>query len=215
MSRVTSLIMLGAQLLALALTFSRAGIGASLLAMGLFYILSAPTMHIRLSRLFALSLIFAGLFMGIPASGLTELNPQRFSFDVNLRDEAWKPLLQSIWANPVHGVGFGGSYEVLLEPLGLEISGHSAHLQTIAELGFIGYALFLAIAFLPIIFARSQLRSCRDDQHGVIIAAFSICSALLIHQLFEGSLLRYGFHTLFWAYLLFLLVHPAWEERKI
>lgn len=197
------------QFIALVLTFSRAGIGATLLALAAYYYLSAPYFAIKLKR-FLFGLAVAGVVAGgIFMLGLDKLDSQRFSIDLNRRDEAWDLLINAFKESPFLGVGFGLSYESVLEPYGLEITSHNAHLHILSEIGILGYCLFLILWLFPL---RKSLIEFRDvlvkEQRFTLIVGASLLVSLFAHQFFESSLLRYGFHTLFWGYLLFVVVHP-------
>jgi len=198
------------QLLGLVFTFSRTGIAATLFALAAYLHWTAPSIASKLKRSI-LGLTLVGAIVGGVLTLQTELlRVERFSLDLNLRDLIWGSLMESIMERPILGIGFGTSYEAILEPRGIDFTGHSAHLQTLAEVGIIGYVLVLAIWLfvLGVALKRSRNTASKERRLTLVVIA-SILASLFIHQLFEGSLLRYGFHTLFWGYLLVMAVHPG------
>lgn len=191
---------------ALILTFSRAGIVANLISLGLL-------LYFAGRRFRKWCFLFLSILIVI-AAGILFTNfyaPMRiakFSLDLNLRELAWMPLWVSICNHPFSGVGFGVSYEGILELLGIPITAHNIFLAILSEVGLIGFFVFIFLWILPICSGLRKLRSSSQPTRFVLATSLSICCALLFHQAFEGSVLRYGFHTLIWAYLLTLMLHP-------
>lgn len=190
---------------ALILTFSRAGSLAVLISLGLLWLFSASNRRVRKKRalvfgLFGLGLIFL-------AVSLYPTAPRRFSVDLNLRALAWAPLWAYIHTNPVLGAGFGVSYEAILEPAGVQITAHNAFLAILSELGVPGLLLFLSVWLFSMWHAWKNLRYSSPPLRLILTTSLGISVALFFHQIFEGSILRYGFHTLIWAYLLASMVH--------
>jgi O-antigen ligase len=198
------------QLITLFLTFSRAGISATVLSLLLFMWFSGSRRGLGLSILCSLAII-GTVFLIRPSF----LELQRFSFDLNLRQLAWQPLWEYIRNNPFGGVGFGVSYEALLEPAGVGITAHNAFLAIWSEVGILGLVLFLGLWSFPLYFAKKLLPLAKDEDRLVLSSTLALTLSLFIHQFLEASILRYGFHTLFWVYLLALMVHPKWERVHV
>ena len=191
------------QLITLTLTFSRAGIFLTVLSLLLFLWFSGSRRGLAWSFLCLLA-ITGIVFLIWPSV----LEFQRFSFDLNLRQLAWQPLWEYIRNNPFSGVGFGVSYEALLEPAGVEITAHNAFLAIWSEVGILGLILWLCLWLFPVYFAKKFLPLAIGEARLALSTALALTLSLLVHQFFEASILRYGFHTLLWAYLLALMVHP-------
>jgi len=206
--------MILSQIFAIGLTFSRAGIGTFLIAVIIYYVLLASKTLVRIGRFIVVVLILGGFLYFIFFSGIIKYNIQRFSLDLNFRELAWDFLIENIKAKPFLGMGYGMSTGVISITSNIRVlGGHNIHLQTVAELGFIGYAFLLIFWFIPIIIALKQLKKFKDGKRQIIVAALAICMAFFFHQFFEGSLLRTNFITSIWVYLIFLLVSPAWNDK--
>lgn len=198
------------QLTALIFTFSRAGILAAVLSLLLFLWFSGSRRGLAWSIL-CLFAIIGTVFLIRPSF----LDLRRFSFDLNLRQLAWQPLWEYIRNNPFIGVGFGVSYEALLEPAGVELTAHNAFLAIWSEIGILGFILWLCLWLFPVYFAKRFLPSASGEARLVLSTVLALTLSLLIHQFFEASILRYGFHTLFWVYSLALMVHPKREREHL
>jgi len=197
---------------ALILTFSRAGISATLVSLVLLWYFSGSKHRSRKRRTFILGFLVLSLVSVLVLHPFRLPQSERLSVDLNLRELAWAPLWASIRNNPMLGVGFGVSYEAILEPEGLEFGAHNAFLAIMSELGLPGFSLFLLLWLIPIWYARRKLQFAPSPTRLVLATCLAISLALIPHQAFEGSILRYGFHTLLWVYLLCLMVHPVLER---
>jgi len=208
------------QVLALLLTFSRAGILATVLSLAMLWYLSrsqGPASRGWRQIIWiaaAMALLGAGLaIFCVYGDGLTSIaglyHPARLSLDLNLRELAWRPLWQTILERPLMGVGFGVSSEAVLLPEGVQIVAHNTFLAVASEVGILGLLTFLVLWFLPLFVGTRRLRHRTGTERTVLATCVAIATGLVIHQVFEGTILRYGFHTLFWMYLLALMVHPA------
>lgn len=210
--KIIGIILLISQLFAIVLTFSRAGIGSFLISSSLYYFLSTKKTKSRITYIVILILILGVLYYSINLSGIVKYNSERLSLDINFRDLVWRPLIVSINVKPFIGLGFGISTEAIIKSANIAIlGGHNFHLQTIAELGLIGYSLLLVLWIIPIIVGLKKIRKFEGNKLKIFGAALAICISFFPHQLFETLLLRGNFFTLIWIYLLFLLVNPAWE----
>jgi len=198
---------------ALILTFSRAGISAALVSLVLLWYFAGGKYRLRKRRAFILGFLVLSL-----VSVLLVLQPfrllqsKRLSVDLNRRELMWASLLASIRNNPMLGVGFGVSYEAILEPEGLELSAHNAFLAIMSELGLLGFSLFLLLWLIPMWYARRKLQFVPLPKRLILVTCLAISLALIPHQIFVCSILRYNFHTLLWVYLLSLMVHPVLER---
>lgn len=197
------------QVVALVMTFSRAGIAATFLVVFTYYYLYSKNYVSKIKVVFVGLLCISITVSGIFIFGSDMLNNQRFSLDLNGREEAWIVLMNSFKEYALFGIGFGVSYETILEKEGLEISSHNAHLQILTETGLIGYCLVLFLWLFPIIKGLIDIRFVSiKEQRITIIVIVSLLISLFVHQFFEGNILRYDFYTLFWIYLICVLMHP-------
>lgn len=197
------------QMCALSLTFSRAGILATLLALAIVWCLSADKQRTRLKRSLTVGLAtLCGVLL------LTLLLPRlsrydsHFTFDLNLRELVWLYAWEQIQVDPFLGVGFGVSREAVLKPKGIDINTHNVFLALWSEVGIVGLSIFIWMWLFPVWYARKVLKHASKNIRLIISVCLAIVLALLPHQLFEECLLRYGFHTIMWVYLLALMVHP-------
>ncbi len=123
--------------------------------------------------------------------------------------------------SPLGGVGFGISYETVLEDAGLTIGAHNLFLGLLSELGIIGFLLFMMLWLLGFLGSYRAIKNIKKSREHtrydeVIIANYiiSLLMGLLIHQCFEFGLLRYGFFTLYWTYLVSMSLNPAFAGIK-
>lgn len=199
----------GIEFSTLILTFSRAGFFATLIALMVYLFGSTLRAFQRVKRLGILFFITIGLFTYAVYGPLDITNSKRFSTDTNEREQAWALLTESIETRPLTGVGFGVSNEVILEQAGVDFNAHNTHLQIFSEVGLFGYLILLMILFLAFWSSLSAIRRCSNSEIRYRLAVvIALLIAIFFHQFFEASILKPGFVSLFWAYLLFLAVHP-------
>lgn len=200
----------------LLITFSRTGFTVVFLSSLIYLFFSMKKTYSRV-LFFVLSLLLVFfILMGVVV--LQDFyDSERFVFDLNDRDNAWLPLVESVRNNFLLGVGFGVSSESILSVQGVEISGHNAHLQLLSELGmlgYIGFTFFWLPAFLMVL-----VKLLRDRLEKNIREILSVSSAIvisvMIHQMFEGSLLRYSYLTILWFFIFFLMVRVGFSKRVI
>lgn len=197
------------QICALALTFSRAGISATLLALAIVWCLSADKRRKKVKRILSVGLatLCAVLLLTLLLPKLSQYDLP-FSLDLRLRELAWLATWEQIQVNPFLGVGFGVAYEAVLTPEGIDIGVHNIFLTLWSEVGIVGLSIFIWMWLFPVWYAWKVLKHASKNIRLIISVCLAIVLALLPHQLFEGQLLRYGFHTIMWVYLLALMVHP-------
>jgi len=222
LSRFKFILLFGVQVIALLLTFSRAGIGTTIITMGLLYVLSARKRSRQLRRTAVLFLLlFVSIFI---LSYLVELSPalqNRLKVGLNERGAAWYLAWNEFIQRPLTGVGFGISYEAILEDAGLAITMHNLFLGLLSELGIIGFMLVLNIWLLGFIGsyymvknAKKIYNNTRYDKTVVCGFIISVLTGLVVYQFFEFGLLRYGFSTLYWAYLVGISLNPVFTTMK-
>lgn len=221
LSRLFFIFIIGIQLLALILTFSRTGIGISLMTLILSYVLTAKQPLVKCVKTIHVCIIAFGIIIVLmqftPTSISNGIN-NRLSVGLNARDGAWVPLIASISEKPLSGVGFGVSSEAILEPANIDIGAHNAHLAVLAEVGFVGYVILLGIWVSGIYLGvKLGLRKHLDGRARIACVTIAVLLAgLLTHQVFETSVLRFGAQHWFWLYLIATAVtlYGTYESRS-
>ncbi len=192
-----------------AVTLSRAPFGGFMIALGAMYVLGGRGGTKMLLR--ALSILGAGLVFGV-LMGQTLISSGAARLDAGLssRGEAWSALLAGFIDNPLMGVGFGVSAETLLHGNTEVGSSHSLYFMLLAELGLVGFVVYLALWMLVVI--RSLQFALRGN--AAAAAVFSINIGLGLVQVFETSILRFSFLHYVWFFLAFWLLSSDSEEVK-
>lgn len=214
--------LLSVQILGLILTFSRAGIGTTAIIMGLLYVISARTTSRQVKRIAVLViLLLASVFV---LSCLIELSPvveNRLMAGLNERGSAWCLLWNEIIERPLTGVGFGISYEDILEDAGLDIGAHNLFLGLLSEFGIVGFVLVLIIWIFGLLGSyytvKNAKTNCINRRHDeTVIGAFiaSVLTGLVVHQFFEFGLFRYSFLMLYWTYLVGISLNPVFSTMQ-
>jgi len=154
-------------------------------------------------------------FVPVHADGQSFLE-KRLSLGLNGRDRIWKPVIEQISATPLFGTGFGTATEAILRPRGIEHTVHSSHLQILAELGIVGYALFLITFF---IFGGFALRAIRKAPsfavQNVGAITFALAFGFFVHDFLESVIVLWGPFTLLTGYAMFTLLHPRVMEEVV
>ena len=195
-------LLLFVMVLALAMTFSRSGWSAALLAVGLFLGLTAALRRLRSLYLFdaarvaillvAVLLLVVGIlapFIGARVSGTT---PHEQA--VTLREDYAREAVNMIGSEPVFGVGLGGyvgafaerrpdAPEWMLQPV------HNMTLLIAAEAGLPAMALLVSFFVLLIITTLRRLRETHDPTIALSEAfAVSLAVAVLMFSLTDHLL---------------------------
>lgn len=116
------------------------------------------------------------------------------------RSDIWAYLIPYFNQNPILGHGFGGFYtDIIREGLGTS-SGHNGYLDTLIEIGFVGYVI-LCLFFL-ISAVRAQKFLAQDFHWGCLWFCFVLMA--VIHNIAESS--TTSFLGLLPTMLLFMLI---------
>lgn len=206
-----------AQVVALALTFSRAGIGAAMLMYILFCIFSQKRTVSRiagsLAAVFVLALVVLVLIPFTPQSVYSSIE-ERVDVGVNARDQAWKPIFNKIGEKPM-GIGFAVVNEVILKPIKWEIGPHSTHLTVLSEVGLMGYTVFIVLwlygAGLGLCPGLQKNRG--SGESSITLSAGVLLLSLLFHQCFEDGLMRICALHFIWVYL--IAVAAVFSSKKM
>lgn len=192
-----------------AITLSRAAFGGFMVALGSMYVLGGSNVTKMLLR--AVGICTAVIAVGIVgAQTLISSGAARLDAGLNARGEAWSSLLTGFINSPLEGVGFGVSAEALLHGSTEVGSAHSLYFMLLAELGLVGFFIFLALWMFVVI------KSLRLALMGSAAAAavFSINIGLILIQAFEASMLRFSFLHYIWFFLAFWMLSSESAEEE-
>lgn len=204
------LVLGGIQGLALLLTFSRAGIGCTVIAVALYFLFTARGGHTKIIRISLVAVIVLVLLFFLLGFVSQELEGAFFerTTALSLREFSWGLVWQSFLERPFTGVGYGVSFERILEPAGIVRRTHNAHLGVLSEMGLAGYVLFLALWLLGMLQGLFRAQRFAGSAGAALAVSFALLAVLLLHQFFENLIPRFGFHTIYWTYFLALATHP-------
>lgn len=209
LSSVTCLCILLVLFGSFGLTLSRAAFGGFMVALGFMYILGGHNGTQILLR--ALGMFVAVVILGVAVGqAVISSGAARLEVGLNSREEAWSSLLAGFIDNPLEGVGFGVSAEALLNGNTGVGSAHSLYFMLLAELGSVGFILFLGLWMFVII--KSLRLALRGSSAAA--AVFSINIGLVLIQAFEASMLRFSLLHYIWFFLAFWMLssEPTEEE---
>lgn len=204
--KIKSISIFAVQFIALIFTFSRAGIGVTIIMLSLFIVLYRRQMFSRVfkivSIIFLAGIISVFIYILLPDFMLRGISG-RIATGLNVRDQLWFPLLLSIADKPLTGVGFGVSQEVILLPRGFDLGAHNAHLAIISEIGVLGYFLliFVWVNGMLLCFRLNNKTIQRKTKTAFLLIGV-LLFGIFIHQFVEGSVFRFGARHLLWVYLL-------------
>jgi O-antigen ligase len=185
------------------LTFSRAGIAATIFACAVVLIVMRTPRKVGIR--FAVATIVATVILAVVAvkSGLP---PRYFSLDqvpqqadhLGNRQMLWKAALDLWKTSPIVGVG-AGNYELDLPRVGLlDVRTHanSIYLQSLAEGGIVMFAATLAMfVTIIVILARSAIR------RPIVVGMLAATAALAAHQIFDDLFFFPKVGSMFWLTL--------------
>lgn len=193
------------QIISLILTQSRGAIITALIMLVLFLLLTNRKI-LKLIICGTLTIFLIYMYYIINSQYFNIFS--RFKTGITDRNLAWSILLEKIIENPFIGSGFGVSDEVLLYDVG--IKSHNVFLNCIAEIGVVGFIIFILIWLIGIkySFLRAiNTRNSKDIKYTYALV-FSILFSLVFHQVVETKLLVYDFLMFFWVYLITFATMP-------
>ncbi len=196
---------------ALLITFSRAGISAAIISLGLLTLFTKSINWQKVKRFAipgALSIAIVLTLISVSAS-LQNLLFVRVT-PLSGRERVWTYAWQSFLDQPFTGVGFGVSRESVLMPLGTTLNTHNAYLSIMVELGIIGAFFILAVCGVALLASLMKAFG---------IAPLSFAAAILIsiifHQLFESMILNVDYNlTIVFIYFAGLSTHPIFFRKS-
>ncbi|MTI46832.1 MAG: O-antigen ligase family protein [Firmicutes bacterium] len=193
--RIKFILLFAFQIFALLLTQSRGAIITSIIMIILFTYFSTKN-RVRYVLFLIVIIVISVVLLVTFNQDISILS--RFDEGLSGRDQAWKIIISRITQNPFMGVGFGVSSLAYLEDLG--IKAHNVYLNTMIEIGFFGFVLFISIWMLALIKSFINIKRKDLSLKHINILIFSIMFSLLFHQLVENKLLVYDYVMFFWVY---------------
>ncbi len=198
-------------------TLSRTSIGATVLGAALLWVLITRGAGRRFVKLEALAIgaaigalvFFSHLFKHPRGEFLV-----RSTTVLSKREVLWDAAWKTIQGRPAAGCGFGVTHKIIEDVLGLDtaLTFHNVYFNVLAEIGLVGFALFMSFWLLGITSGwwRSikHLSAGKRDSALALAAAGSLLAALLFHQVFESMILGTNFYTIIWVYLAGFVTHP-------
>lgn len=197
------------QIVALILTFSRAGFFATIATIA---ILISLELDLNLKDLVIIGSI--GSLFVIPFFIFSWENLNRlFDLSLGVRGETWKALVEYVRENP-EGTGFGISNEVILfRTEGVATSAHSDYFALLAELGLLGITLFLFLLMLATIISIRNYTHAIEKDRLYLAIGISIFLGLATHGIVETTMLRGGGRKIIWSYMLaFITCYPTFRS---
>lgn len=188
------------QMLALLLTQSRGAILTTIIMLTIFFLLLSEKRNNRIKIYigFLVLLVLSVIIVFASDSGVFS----RFQGGLSNRNLAWNILIDRIVEHLYVGLGFGVSNEAALNNLG--IKAHNIFLNSLSEIGVIGFLLFLGIWLFGIISSLIGLKVNKENFKIKTMYVF-ICSvliSLIFHQMIENKLLVYDYVMFLWVYLI-------------
>lgn len=194
---------LGLQLAALLLTFSR----AAFIALSLFVLLFI-WFNSRRYCYTPLALLSAAIFVSKRAFEKNSIG-DFLSALANGRVQLWAEGFKLFKQSPLLGAGLGGWFALSGNPLTL----HNTYLHIAVELGLVGLALYLAYSVLFMQGLRKKMKKAAEGSSRYIITSglYSLCAGALAHQFFES----YLYHGLPLFLLVIILLQTYMREPGI
>jgi O-antigen ligase len=120
-----------------------------------------------------------------------DLNREELSADI--RAQIWRDTLRLIAAYPVFGCGLGGYHSGLLRyktvtPMLTVDFAHNDYLQILAEMGALGFLIFLALAFRILYFSLRAAVGSRGQGRYLALACAGSFTAILLHSFVDFNL---------------------------
>ena len=117
-------------------------------------------------------------FTAEPTQQSEDLRERLFVFNANYRIDLWEASWEQFQANPILGGGAGTYEQYWNQHRDLDHKvrdGHSLYLETLGELGLVGFAILLIVLAVPLAAAVGARR------HPLAAAAFGAYVAYLVH----------------------------------
>ena len=203
-SQLKFIILGGLQAVALFLTVSRAGIGATVIIAVLLYWLTAR----KNSKILFMITILIMLYI---ASHFTQvifvyLEPL-FKRGISGRNLAWSLAWDHFSRRPLIGYGIGTSPVYLSETIDMPHA-HNLFLTLLFEVGIFGFILVLAIWLLGLFgscYIKKGLRCNFNMDNNIVVVSntiFAVLVGLVFHEFFETWIFTNLYYSLYWIYII-------------
>ncbi|WP_033374222.1 IctB family putative bicarbonate transporter [Spirulina subsalsa] len=167
-------------------------------------------------RMWLVPMLFGGM-TGAILLGITLVEPLRLRVmsifagredsSNNFRINVWEAVFRMIGDHPIIGIGPGNDAFKQVYPLyarsgyGDALGAYSIFLETLVEVGWVGFALFLWFGLITFNLGLQQLarlRQTKEVQAFWLMAAIAACAGMLVHGLFDTVWYRPPINTLWW-----------------
>jgi hypothetical protein len=167
------------------MTQSRGGLIAGLLVPGIYLV-----------RRYGFRAVIPAGLISVPVLMLGGRSGEAADVSTQMRYEAWGVGLDMFHHNPIFGVGarqFGEHHF---------LTAHNSYVLTMAELGFPGMVLFVAINYLSIKALLVGLRELRDVPGAGVATVWGMSLlASMAGILFQINTLSFAYHSVLWIFL--------------
>ncbi len=211
-SQLNFIILGGLQAVALFLTASRTGIGATVIIAVLLYWLSAR----KNSKILFMIAVLVMLYI---ANHLTQvifvyLEPL-LERGLSGRSLAWSLAWDNFSRRPLIGYGIGTSTMYISETIDI-LGAHNLFLTLLFEIGIFGFILVLAIWLLGLFgscYIKKGLR-CNfnmDNDNNIVVVSntiFAVLVGLVFHEFFETCIFANLFFSIYWIYIIGVALNP-------
>ena len=147
-------------------------------------------------RRYGISGVIAGGIAALPLIALGGRSGEKADASTQLRYEAWSAGISMFKRSPIFGVGqrqFGENHFM---------TAHNSYVLSLAELGFIGLVLFIALLYLSV---KTLIRGVIDLEHVPGARPAQVWGLALLSSfagmLFAINTLSFTYHTVLWVFL--------------
>jgi putative inorganic carbon (HCO3(-)) transporter len=124
----------------------------------------------------------------------------------NFRINVWESVMEMIKDYPITGIGVGHDafnqvYPLYMQPRFTALSAYSIYLETLVEMGIIGFTSFiwlLIVTFTQGIIQIKKLKESETLQGFWLIGAIAACGGILTHGFADTVWYRPQVNTLWW-----------------
>lgn len=203
-SQLNFIILGGLQAVALFLTVSRTGIGATVIIAVLLYWLTARKNSKMLFMITILIMLYiANHFTQVIFVYLEPLLKRGLS----RRNLAWSLAWDHFSRRPLIGYGIGTSTMYISETIDI-LGAHNLFLTLLFEVGIFGFILVLAIWLLGLFgscYIKKGLRCNFNMDNNIVVVSntiFAVLVGLVFHEFFETCIFIDLFFSLYWIYII-------------
>lgn len=205
-SQLKFIILGGLQAVALFLTVSRTGIGATVIIAVLLYWLTARKNSKILFMITILIMLYiANHFTQVIFVYLEPLLKRGLS--LSGRNLAWSLAWDHFSRRPLIGYGIGTSTMYISETIDI-LGAHNLFLKLLFEVGIFGFILVLAIWLLGLFgscYMKKGLRCNFNMDNNIVVVSstiFAVLVGLVFHEFFETYIFTNLFFSLYWIYII-------------